>query len=157
VVAGRDFVGKSVSLSPFLGLGYRYLYNDSRGYTSTGAIGYRRESNYLYAPIGLTMRIHLGSRWVLAPTGEADVFIRGTQVSKLSDTDLGYIDVTNEQKKGRGHRASLVLEKDHWAFGAWMHYWDIKDSDVQPIGLGMAGLEPANWTRESGIEFRYRF
>jgi hypothetical protein len=50
-----------------------------------------------------------------------------------------------------------MVEKDHLAFGAFMHYWNIKDSDVQPIGLGLAGREPANWTRESGIEFRYRF
>jgi len=77
---------------------------------------YRRFSNYLYAPAGLTMRIHLGSRWVLAPTVEADVLLQGRQVSKLSDTGLGYIDVTNEQKKGAS-RASLMLEKDHWAIG----------------------------------------
>jgi len=40
---------------------------------------------------------------------------------------------------------------------AGLDFSNIKDSDVQPIGLGAAGLEPANWTRESGIEFRYRF
>ena len=157
-VAGMDFpVGSSVSLSPYFGLGYRYLYNDSRGYTSTNAAGYRRYSNYLYAPIGLTTRIDLGSRWVLVPTAEADIFLRGKQKSQLSDANLGFNDVTNTQRHGYGYRAYLMVEKDHLAVGAWMHYWDIKDSDVQPIGLGMAGLEPANWTRESGIEFRYRF
>ncbi|HTF13660.1 MAG TPA: hypothetical protein VK643_03255, partial [Burkholderiales bacterium] len=72
-VAGMDFLaGSSVSLSPYLGVGYRYLYNDARGYTSTNAAGYQRYSNYLYAPVGLTTRIHLGDRWVLAPTVEAD-------------------------------------------------------------------------------------
>jgi hypothetical protein len=157
-VAGMDLLaGSSVSFSPYLGLGYRYLYNDSRGYTSTNAAGYRRYSNYLYAPVGLTIRIDLGNRWVLAPTGEADIFILGKQKSQLSDANLGFNDVTNTQKHGYGYRASLMVEKDHLAFGAFMHYWNIKDSDVQPIGLGLAGREPANWTRESGIEFRYRF
>jgi len=160
-VAGLDWVGGSVSLSPYLGLGYRYLYNDSRGYSSSGSIGYRRFSNYLYAPAGLTMRIHLGSRWVLAPTVEADVLLQGRQVSKLSDTGLGYIDVTNEQKKGRGHRASLMLEKDRWAIGAWTHYWHIGDSDTQFAGvvngIPRGALEPENYTRESGMELRYRF
>ena len=157
-VAGMDFFpGNRVSLSPYLGLGYRYLYNDSRGYTSTNAAGYRRYSNYLYAPVGLTTRVDLGSRWVLAPTVEADIFILGKQKSQLSDANLGFNDVTNTQKDGYGARSYLMVEKDHLAFGAWMHYWNIKDSDVQPIGLGRAGLEPANWTRESGIEFRYRF
>ena len=77
VVAGLDWVGHSVSLSPYLGLGYRYLYNDLRGYTSTGGGGYRRESNYIYAPVGLTARFHLGDRWILAPTFEAEIFTRG--------------------------------------------------------------------------------
>jgi len=160
-VAGWDWVGGSVSLSPYLGLGYRYLYDDSRGYSTTGAIGYRRYSNYLYAPVGLTARYHLGDGWVLTPTLEADVFLQGTQVSKLSDTDLGYIDVTNDQKKGRGHRASLMLEKDRWALGAWWHYWHIEDSDIQFAGVvngvPRAALEPANYTRESGLESRYQF
>jgi hypothetical protein len=158
-VAGLDFFpGNRVSLSPYLGLGYRYLYNDSRGYTSTNAAGYRRHSNYLYAPVGLTTRVDLGSRWVLAPTFEADIFILGKQKSQLSDANIaGLNDVTNTQKHGYGYRAYLMVEKDHLAFGAFMHYWSIKDSDVQPIGPGVAGREPANWTRESGIEFRYRF
>ncbi|HYS74600.1 MAG TPA: hypothetical protein VEM38_00735 [Burkholderiales bacterium] len=157
-VAGLDFfAGSSVAFSPYLGVGYRYLYNDSRGYTSTNAAGYQRYSNYLYAPVGLTSRFHIVNRWVLAPTFEADIFIIGKQKSQLSDVNLGFNDVTNTQNHGRGHRFSLMLERDHLAFGAWWHYWNIKDSDVQPIGLGRAGLEPANWTREGGIEFRYRF
>ena len=157
-VAGMDFfAGSSVAFSPYLGVGYRYLYNDARGYTSTNAAGYRRYSNYLYAPVGVTIRFDLGNRWVLAPSGEADIFILGKQKSQLSDANLGFNDVTNTQKRGSGHRAYLMIEKDHLAFGAWWHYWRIKDSDVQPIGLGRAGLEPENWTRESGIEFRYRF
>jgi hypothetical protein len=157
-VAGLDFLpGNRVSLSPYLGLGYRYLYNDSRGYTSTNAAGYQRYSNYLYAPVGVTVRFDLGNRWVLAPTVEADIFIIGKQKSQLSDANVGFNDVTNTQKGGSGYRAYLMIEKDHLAFGAWTHYWDINDSDVQPIGRGRAGREPANWTRESGIEFRYRF
>jgi len=157
-VAGLDFFpGNRVALSPYLGFGYRYLYNDSRGYTSTNAAGYRRYSNYLYAPLGVTMRFDLGNRWVLAPSGEADIFLIGKQKSRLSDANLGFNDVTNTQEHGSGHRIYLMVERDHFAFGTWWHYWNIKDSDVQPIGLGRAGLEPANWTRESGIEFRYRF
>ena len=45
--------------------------------------------------------------------------------------------------------------------GAWTHYWHIKDSDIQFAGVvqGVSrfGSEPENYTRESGIEFRYRF
>jgi opacity protein-like surface antigen len=169
-VAGRDFFpSDSVSLSPFIGLGYRYLYDDLQGYTSTGASGYRRYSNYLYAPVGLTMRFRAADRWVVAPTIEYDWFIRGRQESKLSDAgpvDLGdgvarvYPDISNTQRHGRGYRASLMFEKDHWTFGPWMHYWNIKESDpvvVTTSTLIIRFTEPANWTREYGVELRYRF
>jgi len=156
-VAGMDFRAGSISLSPYLGLGYRYLYDDLRGYSSTGAAGYRRYSNYLYVPVGLTMRFDLGSHWVFAPNAEVDIFIQGKQKSLLSDANLGFNDVTNTQKHGSGYRAYLMLENGHLAFGPWIHYWNIKDSDLQPIGGGQVGLEPENWTREIGFELRYRF
>jgi len=157
-VAGVDFLlGGSVSLSPYLGLGYRYLFNDLRGNSSTGNVGYRRESNYVYAPLGLTTRVHFGGGWVLAPTVEADIFIQGRQKTRLSDTNTGTHDVINSQDRGRGYRGYLMFEKGHWVFGAWTHWWRIRDSDIQPIGGGFAGLEPENWTRESGVELKYRF
>ncbi|HEY6721530.1 MAG TPA: hypothetical protein VI363_07835, partial [Burkholderiales bacterium] len=163
VLAGRDFVGNGVSFSPYLGLGYRYLYNDFRGYLSaTNAVAYRRYSNTLYAPVGLAARVQLGDRWVLVPTVEVDVFLQGRQVTKLSDLDAGFSDVTNQQSRGRGHRASLVLERDHWSVGAWTQYWNIKDSDAQCTALtngtcGFSYVEPQNYTRETGLELRYRF
>jgi len=152
-VVGRDYLtGDSAALSPYIGLGYRYLYDDLRGYSSTGAVGYQRVSQYLYLPVGLTARFRAGERWVVAPTVEYDVFLRGWQYSQLSDAGSGKPDVTNTQKHGYGYRAYLMLESGHWAFGPWLQYWNIKDSEVEA-----GGLEPANWTREYGVELRYRF
>jgi outer membrane protein with beta-barrel domain len=157
-VVGRDYVmGERYALSPYIGLGYRYLYNDGRGYTSTGHIGYRRYSQYWYVPIGLTMRMRAGSQWVFAPTVEYDAFIGGKQKSELSDTGLALNDATNRQDRGRGYRVYLMVESRNWSFGPWLHYWNIKDSDVVSIGGGFAGLEPANETTEYGLELRYRF
>jgi hypothetical protein len=160
-VVGRDYpMGERFALSPYIGLGYRYLYNDLRGYSTVGSttyVGYRRYSEYWYVPIGLTMRMRAGAQWVFAPTVEYDAFIGGKQTSKLSDTGLGYTDATNRQDEGRGYRVYLMMEGRNWSFGPWLHYWNIKDSDVVPIGLGSAGLEPANTTTEYGLELRYRF
>jgi len=157
-VIGRDFlVSENVALSPYIGLGYRYLYNDLRGYTSTGAVGYQRYSHYFYAPVGVTLRMRTGGHWVIAPSLEYDAFLGGRQYSKLSDTGIGYSDASNDQDSGRGYRATFMVEKGHWSFGPWLHYWNIKDSDTVPIGLGFVGMEPANWTREYGLELRYRF
>jgi len=157
-LAGRDYgMGGTMAWSPYVGFAFRYLYNDLRGITSTGAIGYRRDSSYFYLPLGVTLRMRLGEEWVLAPQLEYDAFVHGVQRTYLSDTSSGFSDVTNQQRRGRGYRAQLMFEGRRWAFGPWMHYWNVKDSDIQPIAPGLGGLEPANWTRESGVELRYRF
>ena len=158
VVIGRDYLPRgSYALSPYIGFGYRYLYNDLRGYTTTGAAGYRRYSRYYYIPTGVTARFRAGESWVIAPTAEYDWFLAGRQRSKLSDTGLGLPDVTNDQNNGRGYRASLMFEKGRWAFGPWFNYWKIKDSNVVSIGAGVGVLEPENWTKEFGVDLRYRF
>jgi len=157
-VYGKDFMLRSwFSLSPYVGVGYRYLYNDSRGTTSTGAIGYQRYSQYLYAPLGLTSRMSVGGPWVIAPTVEYDYFIKGRQKSKLTDTGLGFSDVINTQNSGYGYRLSIMAENGPWAFGPWMNYWHIGDSDIVPIGMGFGLQEPQNETREFGLEVKYRF
>lgn len=156
-IAGQDFRAGRFVWVPYAGLGLRYLYNDLRGVSSTGALGYRRKSRYYYLPVGVTLRFPLGEAWVMAPQIEYDAFANGKQRSYLGDTGLGFNDVTNRQGRGRGARAQLAFEGPRWSFGLWTHYWKIKDSDIQPIGLGSAGLEPANTTRESGVELRYRF
>jgi Outer membrane protein beta-barrel domain len=157
VLAGRDYAAGSVLWSPYVGGGIRYLQNDLRGVTSTGAIGYRRESNYFYLPLGVTLRMPVAEGWVFAPQIEYDVFVRGVQRSYLSDTGLGLGDVSNEQSSGRGYRVQLMLESRRWTIAPWMHYWDVKDSELQPAGMGIAVYEPANTTREAGVELRYRF
>jgi len=157
-VFGKDYFPRSdVSLSPFAGLGYRYLYNDLRGTSSTGAVGYRRYSNYWYVPLGLTSRINVNGQWVIAPTIEYDYFISGTQISQLTDTGLGYSDATNTQDNGYGYRLSVFAEVGSWAFGPWMNYWSIEDSDIVPVGFGFGAREPKNETREYGLEVKYRF
>lgn len=158
MVFGKDFFPMGgYSMTPYVGLGYRYLHNDLRGTTSTGALGYRRTSHYTYLPFGLNMRFHPASGWILAPTAEFDVFLGGRQESRLSDTGLGFSDASNGQGKGYGYRASFFIEKGHIAFGPWMHYWRIQKSDLAEIGFGVADYEPKNWTREIGAELRYRF
>jgi len=157
VLVGRDYpLGKHV-WAPYAGLAIRYLYNDIRGTTSTGAVGYRRESRYWYVPIGVTWRIPLGESWVFAPQLEYDAFANGSQTSYLTDTGIGFTDANNRQGHGEGARGQLALENRNWAFSVWFNYWNIKDSEVVPIGGGFVGWEPENYTREAGVEVRYRF
>lgn len=156
-LVGRDYRAGRFVWVPYAGLGYRFLHNDLRGVSSTGARGYRRKSRYYYIPVGVALRFPMGAGWVLAPKIEYDAFAHGKQRSYLGDTGLGYNAVTNLQRRGRGARGELAFEGPRWSLGLWSHYWKIEDSDIQPIGLGQFGLEPANTTRESGLEVRFRF
>jgi hypothetical protein len=166
---GLDIQGGNAMYSPFIGIGYRYLFNDLRGYSSSGAIGYRRESNYLYVPIGLTHRFKLDESAVLATTLEFDHLLSGRQVTHLSDLigHSGYSsapDVTNGQDSGFGLRADMMYEMDDWAFGPFLNIWRIKESDaiLKPITKNGSTAwyffsEPENRTSEFGLRLKFMF
>ena len=160
-LVGKDWAINDAVFSPYIGLGYRYLANDARGFTDTGAVGYRRESRYLYLPIGVTHRIALNDLARLVTELEYDHFLSGTQISRLSDAGLGYGDVTNNQSSGYGLKLSVMYEKSNWAIGPYMHYWNIGQSDIavlyqngSPVGIGW---EPKNNTVEFGVKARQQF
>ena len=157
-VGGWDIPAGGMVLAPYAGFGYRYLYNDLRGTSSTGAAGYRRYSEYFYLPIGISARIDIGRGWTLVPNLEIDVFLEGKQESKLTDAGIpGFMNVTNTQNSARGYRGYLMFENGRWAFGPYANYWKVKASDMVPIGNGFLGQEPENKTKETGVEVRYRF
>jgi hypothetical protein len=53
---------RKASFTPFLGIGYRYLFD---GLSSAGPDGYDRESNYIYSPLGMETMFHFkgGCTW----------------------------------------------------------------------------------------------
>jgi hypothetical protein len=160
-LVGKDWVIKDAVLSPYAGLGYRYLFNDGRGISSTGAAGYRRESDYLYLPIGITHRRALDERARLVGTLEYDYLLAGKQSSRLSDTGLGYSDVANNQSNGYGLKLSIMYEKDKWAIGPYVYYWNISQSDTALVyqnGIpAFIGAEPENNTVEFGLKASQQF
>jgi hypothetical protein len=163
----RGLVGKDwwafdeALLSPYVGLGYRYLASDARGVTSAGAVGYRRESNYVYLPLGLSYLSTLEGKARLVTEVEYDYLLLGKQYSKLSDTGFGYSDVTNNQNSGYGLKLSIKYEKDNWAIGPYANYWNIGKSDnafVYQNGTPvLMGSEPKNNTLEFGLKASQQF
>ena len=145
---GYDFINPSFSSSradlsciPFIGIGYRYLNDDSSDMiTSTGAAGYERESNYIYSPVGIEVTRYLGSdtnSWSIGATAEFDIFWWGRQISHLSDAGLGYADLRNKQDSGYGLRGSLELTKKSEGFDfvlePFIRYWHIDRSNVNEV------------------------
>lgn len=159
LIGGMDFLlNKHAVVSPYTGLGYRHLFNDIRGRSSNGDWGYRRYSDYLYLPIGVTSRIRIENEWTIILNGEYNYFLRGKQKSMLADTGIrGRYDVTNSQNEGYGMRGSVMMEKRNWSFGPWVQVWNIEKSDMVPYRPNYVWHEPANKTWEVGVEARYHF
>ncbi|HAX92326.1 MAG TPA: hypothetical protein DCY07_09055 [Rhodospirillaceae bacterium] len=161
---GRDFLWGRFGVAPYAGLGYRYLRNDARGTTSSGASGYRRESNYFFIPVGLQNKMVFSDGSRLTLTTEFDPLIYGRQKSRLSDigNDL-YPDLTNRQKGGYGLHGDLMYKRNSWSFGPFVNYWNINQSDTScSDGDGttffyICGFEPHNHTVEYGFNLRYSF
>ncbi|MDD2324899.1 MAG: autotransporter domain-containing protein [Alphaproteobacteria bacterium] len=155
---GRDLIWNSFALSPYIGIGYRYLNNDGRGDTSTGAWGYVRRSQYLFAPIGLQPRMMFPNGDILSVTAEFDPLLRGWQDSLLSTTP-GYPDLHNPQKGGYGVHGDVMYKTGNWSFGPFLNYWNINQSEIA-CAAGTyyygCGYEPHNHTVEAGLQFRYQ-
>lgn len=162
LTGGYDFpmAGQS-TLTPYIGLGYRYLNDDSSGRTtSTGFLGYERESNYLYLPIGADWQAPVNDLWYINVNGEFDVFLQGKQKSHLGGAVAGLNSVDNDQQNGLGVRASVRLTRDSerstFFIEPFIRYWHIEDSDVSSITYNGVlvgyGLEPENKTFEAGAK-----
>jgi len=158
---GKDLAVRESVISAYMGLGYRYLFNDGRGITSTGYGGYRRESNYFYLPLGLIHRRSLHGRAMLETELEYDQLLAGKQVSGLSDVGGGYSDVTNNQSSGYGLRLSVMYRKSSWIVGPFLTYWNIGESDAAVVyryGVpDSLGVEPKNDTVELGVKASQQF
>jgi hypothetical protein len=170
---------EKTSVIPFMGLGYRYLFDGGGGtVTSSGARGYDRKSNYLYSPIGMETTFRLGRGWLLGFSGEYDLLWHGWQYSEIGDlVEDPFIPIVlpdfvakNDQEKGWGARGSIKLVKNlgrmDFAVEPYLRYWHIEDSDAfqlfwysylfdMPVLDSMK--EPANNTTEWGVRVGIRF
>lgn len=176
---GYDFINpeqgvenSTLSCIPFIGIGMRYLNDDSSNkVSSTGAWGYERESMYFYSPVGLEVTKYfvgdysLGSFWSLGFTGEFDIFWRGRQISRLSKVDPNYNDLRNKQDSGYGWRASVRFTRHsdgvELVIEPFYRYWNIDRSDDANLTyagvLWGYGYEPKNNTDEIGCKVALKF
>ncbi|TPE48237.1 hypothetical protein FJM67_13555 [Maribrevibacterium harenarium] len=136
VLLGKDWLaGNGYRVTPYLGLGYRFLTDDSTGMVSSdGSGGYRREQSYVYSPIGIAFTPapwHTG--WRLGATMEYDHFWYGNNLSTISAV-CGGTDSYVSQDEGEGARVSLRLysprlpNRGRVIFETFYRYWSIADS-----------------------------
>jgi len=147
----------NLKLSPYTGLGGRYLVN------SLGAKpgGYDRTSLYVYIPLGLKTDLMLPHGWGLGFYAEYDWLLMGKQRSKMSDVNPLWNNLTNDQSKGYGIKLSVRAKKDLKKMGIFaepfFRYWNIQESDESVlITPGYTPdrrimVEPKNETHEWGL------
>jgi hypothetical protein len=161
LIGGKDFDRGSFLLSPYVGLGYRTLYNDLRGLTSSGSAGYRRSSRYIYLPLGLTHRFRVTTEARISTSLEYNHLLEGRQQSFLSDSNFQSNDPVNTQRNGYGIRLVSSYETVSWSLGLFYQFWSLKDSDrvvltTSGVPVGSV-IEPQNTTTEFGVQLKYRF
>jgi len=171
---GYDFDLQGIQLSPYIGIGYRFLDQQWGGTsTSTGALGYDRQSTYYYLPIGIINRFAVSDKTAIVETTfEYDYFLSGNQFSGLStvngtrngSTITDFTDSNNSQKSGYGWNLTVMYKRNTWGVGPYFKYWSIKDSETNTSVVRINGTsylttnyEPANNTKEYGIKAIYRF
>ena len=174
---------REIIITPYLGLGHRYLFNefsvlpaqvvDGQQYYS----GYDRESTYVYLPLGLEAQKQLTMDWSLTLKSEVDILLWGKQVSHLENmvdqtgANPGFDKLQNTQKNGIGFRASLRLTRKtdrlDIFFEPFLRYWHIRDSEfsfetisgsyICTGNLCSGGIEPDNKTWECGLSMGAKF
>ena len=149
----------SGTVTPFFGVGFRYLKDDNGGkVSSTNNWFYDRESRYIYLPVGIEVSREFRNRWSVALTCEYDWFLSGKQKSHLGDGGPSILSaddgqwyvldtLQNTQERGFGLRGSLKFTRtrDRWDFVVepFVRYWKLEDSRW------------AQMTSESGSIFWY--
>lgn len=172
-----------IVITPYVGLGYRYLFNEfsvlpaqvinGQQYYS----GYDRESTYVYIPLGVEAEKKFATAWSLALKGELDIFVWGKQASHLENmvdqtgANAGYDKLENTQKHGFGLRTSFRVahktDRLEIFFEPFIRYWHIEDSEFSFVTAGgsyicsgnlcSGGIEPDNKTWEYGLNMGARF
>jgi hypothetical protein len=140
---------------PFAGFGLRY-WSDNLGANSPS--GYKRETTYLYSPVGLEISRTFAADWTLGASAEFDIFWAGfnrnTDFPGAGNTTLNF-----RQHSGYGAKASVFLEYSMTRVlglrvEPFLQYWDIGKSEERGLVTSdgtFTVFEPANTTTLYGL------
>ena len=174
---GTDLIGHTWAISPFVGVGARHLSNGT-----TGNFNYRTQE-YLYVPVGVTVRTTAVAGHVLGVTMEYDRLVRGWNTTRNSLLGGGTVpatattpafsigDFTNlsfTQRTGSALRASASYQLSRsWSIAPYYVRWRVADSPVSTGSVAytvnaitvrqtLGYYEPHNFTDEFGVKIGLR-
>jgi hypothetical protein len=137
-----------------IGLAVHYTYNDFGGRTSTGSMGYTRESFHLWLPVRWceftpSEMMHASQLEI-----ETALLLYGRHVSKLSESGAGYSDAINLQ-----HRGVYVQIKKKWQIAPsfylepYLRMTFLGQSDTVAVGNNQVANEPRNRRIQAGVNW----
>lgn len=177
-IAGKDFVGDRWAVSPFIGVGGWHLSNGT-----TGNFNYRTQE-YLYVPLGATIRTTAIAGRVLGITVEYDRLLRGWNTTRNSYLRGGLVPATDttpafsigdfndlsfDQHNGWALRASAsYMLRPSWSIEPYYTRWRVSGSttDSSSVAYTVNGItarqafnyyEPLNYTNEFGVKIGWHF
>ena len=154
IVEPRVWVGKdlnlnsSTDLTPYVGFGYRFYYEELKNKIVDDAIvdGYLLEAKsnnvqtqYFYVPLGATLSLHSDSGWRVEMNAEYDILAWGRISYFAPKITYDSINIdspayTNAFRQGYGIRGSLKLVKEGNLFDyfvePYIRYWSIRSSNT---------------------------
>lgn len=178
VLTGKDFIGHSWAISPFAGIGVRHLSNGT-----TGNFDFRTDE-YLYVPIGATVRTTTAANRMLSVTVEYDHLLRGWQKTRNSLLGGGtvpatsttpafsigdFTDLSFDQHAGWALRGSAAYQLNRsWSIEPYYVGWRVSSSPVSTGSVAYAvnavtarqtlnAYEPLNFTHEFGVKIGLHF
>lgn len=149
-------VHKSITVSPYSGIGYRFKSDDSDDVKTsrTGRnLGFYRKSNYVYVPLGAFTEYLLNDTWSVSLKGEYDWIFKAWHYSRMPTERP----TTFKQPNGYGLKGEVsvgyLYNKVKVSLTPYINYWNIRNS-IRPEGRGR---EPYNITWETGLKLGVSF
>ena len=113
-----------------------------------GLGGYRRETRYIYAPVGIGYRVKMSDQHEIQLQGKYHIFLGGKNKTYFSDTQSGLPDIQFQQNSGEGFELSAKSlyqwdKEKTWGVELSYKQWDIARSSLETVDKYFF-FEPAN-------------
>ena len=160
-------IGKSFTLTPYAGYGYRYWQRgDSRYIAQVNAYSIKEEYYWHYIPVGITANYDITDRWSIGGTASANIMFYGKMKAHASEVMAGVNDPDFTLGNKVGFYAELPVTfrfTKNWALvlAPWYEYSAFGQSDT--VNLTYAGTvigyayEPASKTNQYGANLGANF
>ena len=174
IAGGIIPLSNKLSLSPYMGIGYRFKSSDSEDVKyidlrpnirrSPKVLGYYRKSNYVYVPLGASAEYKFDKVWSVSLKGEYDWIVKAWHYNRGPYGDPSP-PVIFKQPNGYGLKSeasiSYLYKTLKFSVTPYLYYWNIRNSETKHYraddGHSYSSMEPYNITWETGLRLGVTF